>query len=167
MKISIIAAVAKNGVIGLNNKMPWHISGDLKYFRAKTIGKPMIMGRNTFESMGKLPGRTSIVITRNQNYQADKDVVITDNLNNAIKAAKLIAHRDGQDEIMIVGGAQIYKLGMELADCLYITEVDIKPKGDVFFPEFDKTNWAETSRKPIKAGTNDESNYAFVALDRA
>lgn len=166
MKISMIAAVAKNGVIGLNNKMPWHISGDLKYFKAKTMGKPMIMGRNTFESMGKLPGRTSIVITRNANYKAGEGVIVVATLNEAITFANKIAIRDEQDEIMIVGGAQIYTLALPQADRLYLTEVDIEPTGDAFFPEFDRTQWAETSREVRAASSKDESDYVFVALNR-
>ncbi|MGL1920510.1 MAG: dihydrofolate reductase [Hyphomicrobiales bacterium] len=166
MKISMIAAVAKNGVIGLNNKMPWHISGDLKYFKAKTMGKPMIMGRNTFESMGKLPGRTSIVITRNANYKAGEAVIVVASLDEAITFATKIAIRDEQDEIMIVGGAQIYTLALPQADRLYLTEVDIEPTGDAFFPEFDRTQWAETSREVRAASAKDESDYVFVALDR-
>uniref|UniRef100_A0A2A4YRR6 Dihydrofolate reductase n=1 Tax=OCS116 cluster bacterium TaxID=2030921 RepID=A0A2A4YRR6_9PROT len=166
MKISMIAAVAKNGVIGLDNKMPWHISGDLKYFKAKTMGKPMIMGRNTFESMGKLPGRTSIVISRNVDYVAGEGVIVVTSLDEAITFAKEIAARDGQDEVMIVGGAQIYKLALSHADRLYLTEVDIEPKGDAYFPKFDRTAWTETSREPITASAKDESDYVFVALDR-
>lgn len=167
MKISMIAAVAKNRVIGLNNKMPWHITGDLKYFKAKTMGKPMIMGRNTFESMGKLPGRTSIVISRNVDYVADEGVIVVTSLNEAITFATEIAARDDQEEIMIVGGAQIYALGMQQTDRLYLTEVDIEPNGDAFFPEFDASDWSETSRELITASSHDESNYTLVVLDKA
>lgn len=166
MKISMIAAIAQNRVIGLNNKMPWHISGDLKYFKAKTMGKPMIMGRNTFESMGKLPGRTSIVISRNPEYVAGEGVIAVTSLDEAITHATKIAKRDEQDEIMIVGGAQIYALALPQADRLYLTEVNIKPKGDAYFPEFNRENWAETSRESITASTKDESDYVFVVLDR-
>ena len=162
----MIAAIAKNRVIGLNNKMPWHISGDLKYFKAQTMGKPMIMGRNTFESMGKLPGRTSIVISRNVNYVAGEGVIVVTSLDEAITFATEIATRDGQDEVMIVGGAQIYKLAFPHADRLYLTEVDIEPKGDAYFPEFDRTTWIETTREFITASTKDESNYVLVVLDK-
>ncbi|MCJ8324572.1 MAG: dihydrofolate reductase [Rhizobiales bacterium] len=166
MHISIISAVAKNGVIGLDNKMPWHISGDLKYFKAKTMGKPMIMGRNTFESMGKLPGRTSIIISRNPQYKADEGVIVVTSIAEAIAFATEIAMRDEQDEIMIVGGGQIYALGLPHADRIYLTEVDIEPKGDAYFPTFDASEWVEMSRKTVLAGAGDESDYAFVVLDR-
>lgn len=166
MKISMISAVAKNGVIGMNNKMPWHISGDLKYFKAITMGKPMIMGRNTFESMGKLPGRTSIVISRNTVYKAGEGVIVVSSMAEAISFATEIAARDKQTEIMIVGGGQIYNLGLPHADRIYLTEVDIEPKGDAYFPEFNRSEWAETSRKVVAAGACDESDYAFVMLDR-
>ncbi|PCI88022.1 MAG: dihydrofolate reductase [Hyphomicrobiales bacterium] len=166
MKISMIAAVAKNGVIGLENKMPWHISGDLKYFKAQTMGKPMIMGRNTFESMGKLPGRTSIVISRNVDYVAGEGVIVVTSLDEAVISATEIAVRDGEDEVMVVGGAQIYALALEKADRLYLTEVDIEPKGDAYFPEFDRTGWVEVSRERITASAKDEADYAFVVLDR-
>ncbi|MBL1419850.1 MAG: dihydrofolate reductase [Alphaproteobacteria bacterium] len=166
MKISMIAAVAKNGVIGLDNKMPWHISGDLKYFKAQTMGKPMIMGRNTFESMGKLPGRTSIVISRNVDYVAGDGVIVVASLDEAVTSATEIAVRDGQDEAMIVGGAQIYALALPHADRLYLTEVDIEPKGDAHFPQCDRTAWTEVSRERITASAKDEADYALVVLDR-
>lgn len=166
MRISMIVAVAKNGVIGLNNKMPWHISGDLKYFKAKTMGKPMVMGRNTFESMGELPGRTSIVISRNESYAVGEGVYVVASMDKAIAKATEIAAKDGQDEFMIVGGGQVYTLGLPHATRIYLTEVDIKPHGDAYFPKFDKSEWEETSREPISAGERDESDYAFVVMDR-
>ncbi len=163
----MIVAAAKNNVIGLNNKMPWHISGDLKYFKAQTLGKPIVMGRNTFESMGKpLPGRTSIVITRNQSYQVPEGVITARSLDEAIKIAKPIAQKDGVNEIMIIGGAQIYDIALPISDRLYITEIDASPKGDAYFPKFNKSEWQETSREMVESNTNDESDYAFVVWEK-
>ena len=160
MKTSIIVAMGTNNVIGIDNQLPWHLSADLKYFKATTMGKPILMGRKTFESIGRpLPGRTNIVMTRDQSWSADGVSVVHD-----IEAAKAVAMADGADELMIIGGAEIYKQTLASADRLYVTEVTLAPKGDAYFPEIDDT-WHETKREPYPA-IGDDPAYAFVIYER-
>ncbi|MGE7988035.1 dihydrofolate reductase [Lysinibacillus fusiformis] len=128
--ISLIVAHDDNQVIGYNNGMPWHLPGDLQYFKNKTMGKPMIMGRKTFESIGRpLPGRHNIVITRDENYHAEGIETVT-SLEEAIAIAGDV------EEIMIIGGEQIFRLSMEMADRLYITKINHSFQGDTFFPSY-------------------------------
>lgn len=128
--ISLIVAHDKNRVIGYENKMPWHLPGELKYFKETTMGKPMIMGRKTFESIGRpLPGRRNIIITRNKDYHAE-GIELASSLEEAIQMA-----RDAE-EIMIIGGEQIFKLAMENADRLYITHIEHEFEGDTYFPSY-------------------------------
>ncbi len=128
--ISLIVAHDDNQVIGYNNGMPWHLPGDLQYFKNKTMGKPMIMGRKTFESIGRpLPGRRNIVITRDENYRAEGIEIVT-SLEEAIAIAGDV------QEIMIIGGEQIFRLSMEMADRLYITKINHSFQGDTFFPSY-------------------------------
>ncbi len=160
MITSIIVAMGHERVIGLNNQLPWLLPADLKYFKAITMGKPIVMGRKTYESIGRpLPGRTNIVITRNKKWKAD-GVKVVHNLKEAIK----VARKDKSDEVMIIGGAQIYSEVLASADRLYVTEVDIDVDGDAFFPEID-TSWKEVSRKAHPA-EGCKPAYAFVILDR-
>lgn len=142
--ISLIVAHDKNRVIGLNNELPWHLPGDLKYFKEMTMHKPIIMGRKTFESIGKpLPGRRNIVVTRNPGYRAN-DIETATSLEEAIKIAGDV------EEIMIIGGEQIFKESMAIADRLYITEIDHEFQGDTYFPEY--TGWRQVScQDPITA----------------
>lgn len=141
--ISLIVAHDKNRVIGFENKMPWHLPGDLKYFKETTMGKPMIMGRKTFESIGKpLPGRRNIVITRNKNYHAEGIEVVT-SLDEAIELAGNV------EEIMIIGGEQIFKLTLDKADRLYITYIDYEFKGDTYFPSYGQEWDFISSNEPI------------------
>lgn len=133
--ISLIVAHDKNHVIGQNNKMPWHLPGDLAYFKKTTMGKPIIMGRNTFESIGRpLPGRRNIVITRNNAYAAD-GIEIVHSVEEALELVK------DQEEIMVIGGQQIFTEVLPLADRLYITKIDFEFEGDTFFPAYD--DWVE------------------------
>ncbi len=135
--ISLIVAHDKNRVIGLNNKLPWHLPGDLKYFKEMTMDKPIIMGRKTFESIGKpLPGRRNIVVTRNTGYRAN-DIETATSLEDALKIAGDVP------EIMIIGGEQIFKESMAIADRLYVTEIDHEFQGDTYFPEY--ANWRQVS----------------------
>ncbi|MGE7999785.1 dihydrofolate reductase [Lysinibacillus sp. NPDC093190] len=130
--ISLIVAHDNNYVIGYENGMPWHLPGDLKYFKEKTMGKPMIMGRKTFESIGRpLPGRRNIVITRDENYQADGIEVVT-SLEGALALAGDVP------EIMIIGGEQIFRLSMDIADRLYITKINHSFNGDTYFPKYEQ-----------------------------
>jgi dihydrofolate reductase len=129
--ISLIVAYDENRVMGYNNKMPWHLPGDLAYFKKTTMGKPMIMGRKTFESIGKaLPGRTNIVITRDTNYKAE-GIVVAHSFEEALE----IAEKE-EKEIMVIGGEQIFRLALPIADILYVTKIQHAFQGDTFFPKF-------------------------------
>lgn len=135
MKISIIVAFAKNMVIGNNNHLPWKLSNDLQYFKKTTMKKPIIMGRKTFESIGKpLPGRVNIVLTQDKQYQAEGCICMND-LTSAIEIAKTFCPINDVDEIMIVGGAEIYRQSIEICDRIYATEILQDFDGDSFFPK--------------------------------
>lgn len=165
IRVAAIVAVAANRVIGQDNKLPWHLPADLKYFRAVTMGKPVIMGRKTFDSIGRpLPGRDNIVISRNPDWRAD-GVTAAPSLEAAIAAARAAAAARDADEIMIIGGAQIYALALPLADRLYVTEVALEPAGDSHFPALDPALWQETSRDPHAAEGNSPA-HSFLIYDR-
>jgi dihydrofolate reductase len=139
--VALIAAVARNGVIGRDNQMPWRLPGELQYFKATTLGKPVVMGRKTFVSIGRpLPGRSNIVISRDRGYHAD-GVAVAHTLNEALALADVIAVRDGAAEIMVIGGAEIYRLALPLAQIIYLTEVLAEVEGDAWFPTVDWSQW--------------------------
>ena len=166
MKLSLVWAMARNRVIGSNNKLPWHLPEDLKYFKRITMGKPVIMGRKTYDSIGKpLPGRTNIVVTRNSEWSA-AGVKTVDSLEAARKLCESIAAIDGIDEAMVIGGAQIYAMALPLADRLYLTEVHADVEGDAVFPEFDRGGWMEVSREDFEASGPNHYNYSFLVLDK-
>lgn len=166
MKIALLWAMAQNRVIGRNNSLPWHLPEDLKYFKRITLGKPVIMGRKTFDSIGKpLPGRTNVVVTRNPQWAHDGVKTVT-SLEAARDLCEPIAANDGVDEAMIIGGAQIFELALPLADRLYLTEVHAEVAGDTFFPEFDRTDWEEVAREDFAADGANPYHYSFVVLDR-
>lgn len=147
MELIIIVARAKNGVIGVNNQLPWKLPEDLKHFKEITMGHPIIMGRNTWESLGRpLPGRRNLVVTRNPSYNPEGAEVFT-SLDDAIDACS------GCEKVFIIGGAQIYEQAMLMADTLVVTEVDIEVDGDAFFPEIESENWEEIAREPHHNGT--------------
>jgi len=159
MTLSLIVAMSENRVIGAGNQMPWHLPADLKYFKAVTLGKPIIMGRKTYDSIGRpLPGRRNIVVTRNADWCAE-GVETVPNLEGAITSA------GEATEIMITGGAQIYAQALDMADRLYVTEVGLTVDGDAYFPEIDENCWAEVSRIPheVEGG---RPAYAFVVYHR-
>ena len=162
MTVSLIVAMSKNRVIGADGGMPWHLPADLKYFKATTLGKPIIMGRKTFDSIGRpLPGRRNIVITRNSDWHYDGvDVVATIDAAVALASAA-----DETGEIMITGGAQIYAQAMPQVDRMYITEITAELEGDTYFPEFRRQEWAEVSRES-HAAVDDKPAYAFVVYER-
>lgn len=142
-KLSVVAAMASNRVIGINNTLPWHLPADLKHFRAVTMGKPVIMGRKTYESIGKpLPGRENIIVTRNLEWSAEGCVVVH-SLQEAIARVRSSSH----PEACIIGGSDIYQQALAYADLLYLTEIDAVFQGDAFFPERDATQWEELSRE--------------------
>ncbi|WDR05357.1 dihydrofolate reductase [Devosia rhodophyticola] len=166
MKISLIAAVAENRVIGADQAMPWHIPSDFGYFKRTTLGKPIIMGRKQFETVGKpLPGRVNIVVTRQVGYQPDGVIVIND-LGAAIEHAKTIAVADKADEVMIIGGGEIYAQAMEQADRLYISHVDLHPQGDVLFPRIDPREWVVVDVPEIQPSEKDSAVYRVKVYER-
>lgn len=140
MFLSVIAAVARNRVIGHEGRMPWKLPNDLRFFKQVTMGKPMIMGRKTWESFGSkpLPGRPHIVVTGNPDFTAEGATVVHD-LDAAIAEGKRLAAEAGVEEVMVIGGGQIYAAALPLADRVYLTEIAASPAGDTFFPEFDRT----------------------------
>jgi dihydrofolate reductase len=168
VRLALVAAVAENGVIGRGDELPWRISGDLKRFRAITWGKPILMGRRTFASIGRpLPGRTSIVITRDAAYQVPEGVLLAGSLDKALELAGAEASRLGVDEAAMIGGADIYAQALPLADRLRLTEVHGKPEGDVMFPPFDRAAWREVGREGPIRGEKDEFAFSFVDYERA
>ncbi|WP_417465101.1 dihydrofolate reductase [Kordiimonas sp.] len=157
--ISMIVAMGENRLIGRDNGLPWHLPADLKFFKATTMGKPMIMGRKTFDSIGRpLPGRRTIVVTRNADW-SHEGVEVAPSLDDAFKFA------EGEDEVMVVGGAQIYKQALAKADRLYVTEVALSPEGDAYFPEISDAEWGVASRESHPAEA-DTPAYSFVTYDR-
>jgi dihydrofolate reductase len=166
MRLSLIVAVAQNGVIGRDNDLPWKLSGDLKRFKAVTMGKPIVMGRKTYESIGRpLPGRANIVMTRDPEFSADGIDVVHD-LSSAVAAGESAAKESGADEIMVIGGANIYTAALSEADRLYVTEVHSVIEGDVRFSEINSAVWTEISREYCKGGPQETCDYSFVTYDR-
>lgn len=159
-KISLVVAAAENNVIGHQGTMPWHVSGDLKNFKAITTGKPIVMGRKTFESIGRpLPGRQNIVVTRNSDWQADGvDVAAT--VDTALKLAKDAA------EIMIIGGGEIYAQALPLASRVYLTRVHATPMGDTSFPTLAAEEWTQSDSKKLPQGPKDTAMATFLVFDR-
>jgi dihydrofolate reductase len=167
MLISLIVAHSSNRVIGIDGQLPWHIPDDLKYFKAITIGKPIIMGRKTFDSIGKpLPGRLNIIITKNTDLLIEECVVVN-NLEAAISEAKnyFKTQDTEQEEIFIIGGAQIFKQSMEFVNKIYITEVHADYAGDVFFDELSDNDWIEVSRD-LHDSENDKIPFSFVTYKK-
>lgn len=166
MRVALMVAAAENGVIGRNNALPWHLPGDLQYFKRTTMGKPIIMGRKTYDSVGKpLPGRTNIIITRNPDFRAEGTRVVS-SLDEALSLAEDIALIDGVDEVVVVGGAEIYRLALPRASRIYITEVHAAVEGDAVFPEVDWSEWVESSRERFAAVQPNPYDYSFVVYDR-
>lgn len=167
MRLSMIVAQAQNRVIGRQNKLPWYLPGDLKYFKQVTMGKPVIMGRKTYESIGKpLPGRLNIVITRDPAYQLEGAKVVH-SLAEAIELSESQAFIDGVEEAMVIGGEQIYAQALSLAERLYVTQVHAEVEGDAFFPELEQSDWAELGRDDFKAEGPNPYDYSFVVYQRA
>lgn len=160
--ITIIAAIAKNNALGKNNDLIWHLPADLKRFKEITTGHYILMGRNTFESIGKpLPNRTTIIITRNNHYFKD-GCLIAKSIEDAIELTK------DEEDIFIIGGAQIYKetMAKNLADQLDITLVHKEFEADVYFPEIDKKNWKEIKREDFKADEKNKYDYSFISYQK-
>ena len=155
--LALIAARARNGVIGLDNQMPWHLPEDLAYFKRVTLGKPVLMGRKTFESIGRpLPGRLNIVVTRNPDWQAAGVQVA-----HSLDAALALAAAAAPEEIMLIGGAELYRQALPQADVLYLTEIDAEFAGDAFFPEVDLARW-RIDREEAGQRDSDGLRWRFV-----
>ncbi|MDD0973591.1 dihydrofolate reductase [Pseudomonas fontis] len=168
LPLSLIAALAENRVIGIDNRMPWHLPGDFKYFKATTLGKPIIMGRKTWDSLGRpLPGRLNLVVSRQTGLQLEGAEVFA-SLDAAIERAEQWAIAQGVDELMLIGGAQLYAQALErgLADRLYLTRVELQPEGDAWFPEVDEALWkrVSTQENPPEEG---RPGYHFDVWEKA
>ena len=159
--------MAENGVIGINNQLPWHLPEDLRYFKQVTMGKPIVMGRKTFESIGRaLPGRTNIVISRNADWLGPEGVKLVASIDEAIALAESIAVIDGTSELMIIGGAQIYAAAFDKADTLYLTKVHAEVVGDAYFEGFDESQWNLSTKNSFKASGNNPYDYSFCVYQR-
>ncbi|MDD9901338.1 MAG: dihydrofolate reductase [Alphaproteobacteria bacterium] len=166
-KTALIAAIAENGVIGTGDDMPWHIKSELMYFMRMTKGKPVIMGRKTFETLGGKPlkNRPNIIVTRDTSWH-HKGVTTTHSLEDAMNTARSICAETGCDEIMVAGGAEIYKQALPFADRLYLTEIHLKPEGSITFPPFDRAGWTETKREFHKAQDGETADYTITVLEK-
>ncbi len=165
-RLALVVAVAENRVIGKQGGLPWRLSSDLKYFRKLTMNKPLIMGRKTYESIGKpLDGRDNIVITGNPDFGAT-GIFTTSSAEAALTLARDKAQQRGSNEIAVIGGGQIYTLMLPHAARIYLTEVHARPEGDTLFSKLDKAQWRETSRERHSAGLRDSADYSFVVLER-
>jgi dihydrofolate reductase len=164
--VAFVVAIAENGVIGRDNGLPWRLSSDLKRFKALTMGKPVVMGRRTWESIGRpLPGRDNIVISRDAAYRADGAEVAA-SLEGALALARTAARHSGADEIVVIGGGEIYRMAMPLADRLYVTHIEAAPTGDTLFPPIDAEEWRAVSREDHPAGEKDSHPWSFVVYER-
>lgn len=164
--VSIIVAAAENGVIGRDNDMPWKLSTDLKRFKALTLGKPVIMGRRTWESIGRpLPGRPNIVVTRDPAFKAEGAQVVG-SLEDAIDFGRKLAAEIGVDEVCIIGGGNIYAQGLPLADVVHLTRVLATIDGDTYFPEIDSEVWNAISTENVPAGEKDSHPTRYIRYER-
>jgi dihydrofolate reductase len=164
--MSLVVAMTANRVIGQNNTIPWRLPEDLKFFKRITMGKPIIMGRNTYESIGKpLPGRDNIVITRNPDYQVD-GVHVVSSVQDAVELAGQLTAPDLEAEMMVIGGQQIFELTLPIADRIYLTELHTKIPGDVFFPDIPRDQWQEIARENRPATPENPFTYSFLILER-
>jgi dihydrofolate reductase len=166
MKVALIAAFAQNLVVGINNSLPWHLPEDLKYFKRTTSGKAIIMGRKTYESIGRpLPNRTNIVVSRNPNFSAEGVVMVT-SLEEAVKHAENVNMINGVEEVMIIGGAAIYQASLPMADRLYLTHVHANVEGDAYFPKIDLEQWEQVSREDFNKDESNPYDYSFSVYDK-
>src|SRR3989338_4917032 len=156
MHISLVAAMAKHRVIGLHNRLPWHLPADLAHFKAVTIGKPIIMGRKTFESIGKaLPGRRNIIVSRNHHFEASECEVY-----KSLEAA--VAAVSDYEEVCIIGGGEIFRQALKIADCMYLTLIHHAFDGDAYFPAWNDAEWKEVERKAYEPDEHNRYRYSFV-----
>lgn len=162
MKISMIAAMAHDRVIGKDNQMPWHLPADLAHFKRVTLGKPVLMGRKTFESIGRpLPGRRNLVISRNPDYQAEGIEVVS-----SVEAALALLAGSSVEELMVIGGGHLYAEMLPSADCLYLTRIDLAVEGDTRFPAFDDGQWQRVDCESHPADEKNPHPYSFETWQR-
>ena len=162
MIISCIVAVAQNNIIGKDNDIPWYLPADLQYFKKTTLGHTVIMGRSCYSSIGRpLPKRTNIIITRDPFFISSHCLIA-----RSIPEALSMAHSKGGSEVFIIGGGQIYEQSTDLWDKLYLTEVDIKVDGDIFFPEIDFKKWKLVSSERLEKDVKNEYNYTFKIFEK-
>lgn len=162
MKISMIAAMAHDRVIGKDNQMPWHLPADLAHFKRVTLGKPVLMGRKTFESIGRpLPGRRNLVISRNPGYQAEGIEVV-----GSVEAARALLAGSAVEELMVIGGGHLYAEMLPSADCLYLTQIDLAVEGDTRFPAFDDGQWQRIYCESHPADEKNPHPYRFETWQR-
>ncbi|WP_148304349.1 dihydrofolate reductase [Pseudomonas solani] len=165
LPLSLIAALAQNRVIGRDNQLPWHLPADLKHFKALTLGKPIIMGRKTWDSLGRpLPGRLNLVVSRQAGLQLEGAEVFA-SLEEAVVRAEAWAREEDAEEVMLIGGAQLYTQGLEHGDRLYLTRVELAPEGDAFFPEVPEASWHLASSIEHEASAETPA-YAFQVWER-
>ena len=161
LRLSIIVAMARNRVIGADGAIPWRLPNELKLFKSVTMGHHIIMGRKTYESIGRLlPGRTTVIVTRQADYRVP-GALIAHSLEAAIDAC------DGDDEVFVIGGGELYKAALSLADRMYLTTVDAEPDGDTYMPEVDPADWRMTSSQSFEADDRHRYSYRFAVYDRA
>jgi dihydrofolate reductase len=166
VKLVLVAAVADNGVIGQGGGLPWRLKSDMQHFRAVTMGKPVVMGRKTYLSIGKpLVGRTNIVVSRDPNFTAP-GVLVAPSLETALAAARSDALRRGADAIAVIGGADLYAQSLRRADRLVITHVHLRPEGDTMLPAIDPQLWREVARSEHQPGPADAAGFSIVVYDR-
>jgi dihydrofolate reductase len=164
--IALVVAIGENGAIGRGGELPWRLSSDMRYFRKVTMGKPVIMGRRTFKSLPRvLDGRLNVVLTRDRGFVAP-DAIMAHSLKEGLSAARASAERTGADEIMVIGGEDVFREVLPQAHRIYLTEVHASPEADTWFPDFDKREWREVSREKHEAGPRDEHAFSFVVLER-
>jgi dihydrofolate reductase len=165
MDISLIAAYGRNRVIGVDGDLPWHLPDDLRWFKAATIGKPVVMGRKTYDAMGKaLPKRPNIVITRNSEFRAE-DATVVSSVSAALGEAEREAQDLGANEIMVIGGGEIFTEALRFAHRMYLTEVDVTAEGDAYFPDFDEKDWRELFCESV-AAEEGRPAHCFRILER-
>jgi dihydrofolate reductase len=165
-KIALIVAVAQNGVIGRDGGLPWRLPSDMAFFKRVTMGKPIVMGRRQFESVGRpLPGRINIVLSRQEDYQPEGVLVFSD-FDAALEHAQTLAEVDGAGEVMIIGGGEIYARALPRADRLYLTKVDAAPRGDTFFPRIDADAWERVETPAPAPAERDEATYTIEVYER-
>lgn len=166
MMLSVVVAVAENGIIGRDGGLPWKLSSDLKTFRRLTIGKPIVMGRLTFQSIGKaLDGRDNIVVTRDPSFGAP-GISVTDSVDEALTLARVLATTRGADEVMVIGGSDLFAATLPIADRIYLTRVHANVAGDRHFPDLAPSEWREMSRESLPHGPRDDHPSTLIVYDR-